>query len=360
MVTGDGDALQYYSISGTPIFNQQGNFVGYHGIGRNITERRLADLLIKNSERQLSQILDVISIPTFVIDVEHRVTHWNRACANITRLDADKMRGNADVWRAFYTLPRPIMADLVVAGATDAEVAAHYPEFEHSRLIDGGLEAVHFFPQMGQEGIWLFVTAVPLRDTLGNIIGCVETLQDVSSQRKAQAQLEQLASLDGLTGLANRRSFDATLAKECKRAQRGAMTLSLLMIDVDHFKLFNDTYGHQAGDHCLQQIAQVLAQVVNRPDDLVARYGGEEFAVILTATLQEGAAIVASRVLQGLTELALPHSGCKAGLVTLSIGISTTAPGAPALPVDLIASADRALYQAKHAGRNRIFYDHPF
>ena len=353
-VAGDDGVLQYYSISGTPVFDERGEFSGYHGIGRNITDVRLAEVQIRNSERQLSQILDVSLIPTFVLDIRHRVTHWNQACASITGLQASAVLGKQDVWRAFYSESRMTIADLIVDEASEQDVAAHYPKSKRSRLISGGFEAINFLPQMGQGGRWLFLTAVPLRDAHGTLTGAIETLQDVTEQQRTQALLEQLASHDGLTTVANRRSFDQTLAAQWRRAQREATPLSLLMIDVDHFKRYNDHYGHQAGDRCLQAIAGALTKVVGRPGDLLARYGGEEFAAILISTSDEGAAMVAQRALDVVSALAMANGGAEGGRVTVSVGVATVLPELGSLCESLIADADQALYQAKHAGRNRF------
>ncbi|WP_310567205.1 diguanylate cyclase domain-containing protein, partial [Hydrogenophaga sp.] len=342
-VPGVGGALQYYSVSGTPVFDAQGNFVGYHGVGRNITGLRRAELAIKASERQLSQIVDGSPIATFVLDAEHRVTHWNQACEKLTGLSAREMLGTADVWRALYAAPRPVLADLVLSAASNETIAGHYPQFSRSALIDGAFEAEDFFEAMGAQGCWVHFTAAPLKDADGRLIGAMETLQDISEQRKAHAALEALATRDGLTGIANRRCFDEKLRHEWKRQLREASTLSLLMIDVDHFKRYNDSYGHQAGDRCLQQIAGVLEQVVFRPGDLVARYGGEEFVVILGATPTAGAGVVARRILDRVAALALPHSGSEHGHVTLSIGIATSVPQPDTELESLIAAADAAL-----------------
>ena len=182
---------QYYFISGTPVFNKQGVFSGYHGNGSNITELRLAELAIKDSERQLSQIVDGSSIPTFVIDAEHRVTHWNQACANLTGFNAQQMLGSQEVWRAFYPLPRPTMADLVMFGATDEMVAEHYQSFTRSTLIEGAVEAENFHPYMREGGRWLYFTAAPLRDTDGKLSGALETIQDITERRRDQQLLEE-------------------------------------------------------------------------------------------------------------------------------------------------------------------------
>jgi PAS domain S-box-containing protein len=164
-------------------------------IAEDVTEKRAAERAIKESERRLSQIVDGSSIPTFVIDAEHRVTHWNQACANLTGLDAGEMIGRADVWRAFYAEPRPTMADLVLsetagADAEDDAVARYYGNFTHSALIAGAIEAEGLLQHEGKEGRWLYFTAAPLRDSEGKLTGAIETLQDVTDRRNAEKSLE--------------------------------------------------------------------------------------------------------------------------------------------------------------------------
>ena len=228
-VPGEDGMPQYYSVSGAPVFNQQGLFTGYHGVGRNITELRLAELAIKESERQLSQILDGSSIATFVIDAEHRITHWNQACANITGLDAKQMLGSTEVWRAFYAAPRPTMADLVVSDAMDDAVAEHYRKFTRSVLIAGAVEAEDFFQQMGENGRWLYFTAAPLRGADGKITGAIETLQDVTGRRLAEKSLEdrtealQKAYSDLAMVLENLQNTQDELVRSEKLAALGSM-----------------------------------------------------------------------------------------------------------------------------------------
>ncbi|WP_322843817.1 sensor domain-containing diguanylate cyclase [Pseudomonas sp. B33.4] len=167
-------------------------------------------------------------------------------------------------------------------------------------------------------------------------------------------QLELLAMKDALTGLANRRCFDQTLASEARRAQRDGSSLALLMIDIDYFKRFNDALGHVAGDACLQAVGNVLDACVRRPSDLVARYGGEEFAVIMPDTDIEGATVVAQLIIERLQQANIAHPTSPETRVSLSIGIAA-ARGAQLDPVHgLIECADQALYQAKTAGRNRF------
>ncbi len=171
---------------------------------------------------------------------------------------------------------------------------------------------------------------------------------------KANQELERLATLDGLTQVANRRRFDEYLLQEWRRLKREQSCLSLIMCDVDYFKCFNDTYGHQAGDDCLRKVARAICKTVKRPADLVARYGGEEFAIVLPNTPLEGAILIAQFMHESIEELKIPnfHSSVSQ-YVTLSVGVSSTIPDCHHTPEDLIAVVDKALYQAKQQGRNQ-------
>nr|WP_321464901.1 diguanylate cyclase [uncultured Desulfobulbus sp.] len=168
-------------------------------------------------------------------------------------------------------------------------------------------------------------------------------------------ELAKLASKDSLTGLANRRLFDETFTREIKRQSRSGTPMSLLLVDIDFFKQFNDLYGHLHGDDCLRGISQLLAKVIKRPSDTVARYGGEEFACILPATNHENARKVAEDVRSGIEGLSLPHKGSEvSGHVTVSIGVLTLSGLAEVLPEELFNACDALLYKAKQNGRNRI------
>lgn len=174
---------------------------------------------------------------------------------------------------------------------------------------------------------------------------------------KQQADLlESLSLLDGLTNIPNRRRFDETLLLEWKRAMRDETPLSLLMIDIDYFKQYNDHYGHGAGDICLQRVAATLAKNLARPNDLIARYGGEEFVVILPDTDQQAALQVAERLRECIIKLALPHACSEAeSVVTISVGVATQIKIPEYfLPQTLNDAADNALYMAKASGRNRV------
>jgi diguanylate cyclase (GGDEF)-like protein len=167
--------------------------------------------------------------------------------------------------------------------------------------------------------------------------------------------LEQLAGLDGLTGVPNRRRFDEMLATEWHRAQRHGGSLALIMLDIDFFKSYNDHYGHPQGDDCLRKVTSALSTVLRRAADFLARYGGEEFAAILADMTLDEAVITAEQMRERVAEQAIPH-GCSAiaPYVTISLGVAARTPGEQDSAADLLADADAALYRAKHAGRNQV------
>ncbi|WP_157954460.1 CHASE domain-containing protein [Saccharospirillum mangrovi] len=181
----------------------------------------------------------------------------------------------------------------------------------------------------------------------------IATLRRNEELQAARDQLEHISLTDGLTGLANRRHFDQHLAQEWARAQREGISVSLIMIDIDHFKSYNDEYGHPAGDQCLRRVAEALQGMAQRPLDLVARYGGEEFAIILPQTQQP--LQVAEQCRQAVEALQLPHAFSEAAkVITISAGVCTRMPGVADRPEALTEGADHALYEAKETGRNRV------
>lgn len=170
----------------------------------------------------------------------------------------------------------------------------------------------------------------------------------------ANQELQRLSMTDGLTGLSNRRMFDESFQREWRRCLRLKKPMSLVMLDVDNFKQYNDLYGHPQGDECLKAIAKKLSKSAPRPADLVARYGGEEFVMVLGETDQNGARWVAERVRQRVALLQLPHTGSQHQFVSVSCGISSVYPTRELSAETLLQSADLALYEAKHQGRNTV------
>lgn len=171
---------------------------------------------------------------------------------------------------------------------------------------------------------------------------------------EANRKLQQLSEIDGLTGIANRRKFDFDLDMEWRRAIRDHQPLSLLMIDIDNFKEYNDQYGHPEGDKCLQQVATVLDASMQRASDVVARYGGEEFVVILPGVNAQSAVEVAEKIRLAVENMKLPHQSSASSVVTISIGVASSFPDQGLSPTALLLQADTNLYLAKRAGRNRV------
>lgn len=301
------------------------------------------------------QLMQHLVVPTFVIDPRRRVVIWNRACERLTGVAASEVLGTAGHWRAFYGKRRYCLADLVALGQQD-KVGKLYPE--HTAPDDNSLrlsaENWCVMPKLGKH-LYLAIDAGPIHDEAGNLIAVVETLRDMTDQKRAEMALKTLAAKDGLTGLANRRSFDQALEIEWSRAQGTKQPLALLFFDVDYFKLFNDQHGHQSGDECLRAVAAVVGGKALRPTDLAARYGGEEFAIIMPDTGPEGACKVADRLRNAVLDLRIAHGASGAGpWVTLSVGVATHVPGNDVGPDWFLGQADQALYAAKHLGRNRV------
>ena len=266
------------------------------------------------------------------------------------------------------------------SGANDPLFTQHLPKadagsYRYRSAVDGverlsGYRRAEFFPIVALAAESSDETLADwYRDFIYRIIAVTVLVVTIASlgwslarqlrrRDHAEAELSILAATDGLTGLANRRTFDSHLEMEWLRAAREDTPLSLLLVDIDFFKAFNDAYGHQAGDFCLSTVANLLAESVKRPADLVARYGGEEIAVLLPVTSAKGAARIAEAIRSGIEALGMPHKHSPpAGVVTISIGAATLFPASEAIsvgPKDLIAMADRALYEAKLAGRNRV------
>ncbi len=194
-----------------------------------------------------------------------------------------------------------------------------------------------------------------------NPLGYIATLRDASEKHAEETQraartalLERQARFDHLTGVANRHVFDTALKDEARRQTRNTHALSLLLVDVDHFKLFNDRYGHLEGDRVLRQIAQLLQSSAHRVADLVARFGGEEFVLLLPMTEPEGAELIAQHALHAVSDADIPNEGSPLGRLTISIGIACWPSNKPLNRDQLLLDADRALYEAKNKGRNQV------
>ena len=297
------------------------------------------------------QLMETLAIPVFVLDTTSRVMLWNRACERLTGVPAREIIGTRDHWRSFFEERRPTLADMLIEDRA-GEAGRIQPRLGLADEQHMSAESWCDMPRMGRRR-YLAADASPIYDDRGKLAAVVETLRDMTDEKLAQIALEQLATRDGLTGLANRRCFDETLHAEWTRALRQRQPLSLLMVDVDNFKADNAANGHLGCDECLKRIATAVASEM-RANDLVARYGGEEFAVILPNQSLKGAASVAERIRTRVEQLQVPNRMTPGQHVTVSIGAATAIASPDNSASELVAIADAALYRAKHMGRNRI------
>ena len=346
-------------------------------------------------ERQLAQFLDALPVGVAVHRADGSLVYFNQAAKQILQTDLVQRPDTATLSDTYHVYQ---------AGTENLYPTAELPGFlalQGKSVRRDDLE-VHLEDAI----IPLEVLGIPIMNAQGTIEYTITTFQNISERKQAEQiladysrqleqdvqhrttelaqanqqlqaeiqerqraerklqvanqELQRLATVDGLTQVANRRYFDSQLQQEWKRLLREEQPLSLILFDVDYFKRYNDHYGHQAGDDCLVQIAQVARQSCQRTADLIARYGGEEFAVILPNTDQTGAITVAVRIRQSLQAQAIPHVQSEvSNIVSVSLGLASMIPMADTPPEVLIAAADQALYAAKRQGRDRYVVQHP-
>ena len=253
---------------------------------------------------------------------------------------------DAAVVTAFFHIHLPI-PDQILSRETARLVLVFRLEGADWKIVHSGISIPYYLVSAGE--------VYPIKG-LQQRNRELEALVDERTEalRAANDRLEALSNTDGLTGIANRRSFDVGLAQEWKRAQRAGTPLALLLIDVDHFKHFNDLYGHLAGDDCLRALGRVLEQAGRRAGDLVARYGGEEFVVILPGASLTEAVDSARHIQREIWSLAIAHAETRPEIVTVSLGVASLNPSSRHPPHELLRQTDLALYQAKRSGRNRL------
>ncbi|BBO04266.1 MULTISPECIES: sensor domain-containing diguanylate cyclase [Bradyrhizobium] len=256
-------------------------------------------------------------------------------------------------WRANQLIGTPALAGINPEDLP--EVQAIVDAMKRGEREEARLTYRNSHRQNGE--VWLESTMRVTRKDNGRVDGVVAISRDITEHKKLETRLETLAIEDSLTGLANRRRFDERLKEEWARAYRDRSSLALLMIDVDHFKAYNDEYGHPAGDACLRLVAKIIAAETQRAGDLAARYGGEEFAMLLPNTDAAGCALFGERIRSAIHKAGLVHAtNLESGCVTASVGGATCRPALErtAGVASLVEAADRALYAAKDAGRDRL------
>ncbi len=309
------------------------------------------------SDLLLSQILHGTFIPTFVIDSRRIITHWNKALECMTGLSAAEMIGTRNHWRIVYPSEKPLITDLVVENTPKETIFRNYEgKCRKSTIIEAAYELEDHFPDIGR---WLYFTATPLTDACGGIIGAIGTIRDITGQKSAEQELRQseqryreMSITDSLTKLYNSRHFFRQLANEVERAKRYGVPLSLILMDIDDFKRYNDSYGHLEGDKALRSLSDVIRTNL-RACDSAFRYGGEEFTVLLPETEAEYAYVAAERLRKEFeNEILTPLPGSEVHM-SVSIGVSRYI--ADEQPATFLKRVDEGMYKAKKLGKNRVF-----
>jgi diguanylate cyclase (GGDEF)-like protein/PAS domain S-box-containing protein len=318
-------------------------------------QRIAAEDRVKHNEGRLRAVLDNVLESIITIDQRGIVQSVNPSTEQIFGYEPDEILGQ----NVKMLMPEPHRSahDQYLRNYQDTGTAKIIGT---GREVEGRRKDGYIFPlelsvtEVNTDGEVLYIGV--LRDITERKQNDAALLRARRELQRANDKLLEQSRTDALTGIANRRHFDETLSLEIRRAAHAAdAPLSLIMCDIDHFKHYNDSYGHVAGDECLQQVALVLKSVFGRAGDLVARYGGEEFAVIMPGTSVENSGKVAERLRQAVWDRAIPHESSQvAARLTLSIGIATLISGGVIAAQEFTTRADEALYAAKENGRNRV------
>lgn len=314
---------------------------------KNITEQKILDNELKYKKEQLSLVFETIPNGIVILNKNGQPEYMNPTAKE--QMGLDNFTSYEDIKTTTFTLdgkPYPF------------EESPYYIVMRDKKPIKN----IEFISKRhGADDMILSTNAAPILDDNGEVSSILMSTTDVTEIRKAEqkarelnSRLERLSLCDGLTGINNRRCFDDYLDKEWKRGYREGTPLSLILIDIDNFKDYNDNYGHQEGDSALKKVANELENLVKRPGDLVARYGGEEFAVVLPNTDEIGAEYIAEILRTGIRALKIRNDKSEVDeFITISLGLTTTIPKEHSSAYELIGKADSALYMAKQQGRNR-------
>ena len=341
-----GREPRHFVTSKTPVRLDNGAIIGLVGVSRDVTGAKNAELELGESRDQLSFILQEMSDGVALVSHEGYFILTNQRYR-----DLFPRTGRFRVAGSFY----PEILQQVVDSGEQPDVERARAERWIAELMrtlrEGGEEIVRLYDNQ-----WLHIRTKVHSRGLSTIV-----VSDITAMKRAETdllvltrQLELLAATDGLTHILNRRGFDEAIEREIARAGRTGAPISVVMIDVDWFKAYNDKYGHLAGDECLRSVAAVLRGAATRPVDVVARYGGEEFAVLLPETNGAGAQHVAEQIRLGVHGQNISHAASELGRVTVSLGVATLEGSDPELSSKLLLGhADEALYLAKDGGRDR-------
>lgn len=317
-------------------------------ISKERSDKQLLEIqkALKESEIRFQKIVETAIEGILIFDEHYNITFANENIATMLGYTVEEMLGRA--YSSFFP-----------------ESQLDVYKYQES-LRKKGQDSVYECCLLRKDGQkhWFLISAKAIIDDFGRFEGSFGMLTNINERKKMELlleesnrQLKELSNKDSLTGIANRRCFDTTLEREYFRLSRTNSKLSIILFDIDHFKEYNDYYGHVMGDECLRQIGKALANCVNRSVDLAARYGGEEFACILPDTDIHSAVKIAERIRQKIQDLKIEHKKSTVSeFVTASFGVTTVRYSPEVSPVEIIAMADKLLYKAKVSGRNRIEY----
>jgi diguanylate cyclase (GGDEF)-like protein/PAS domain S-box-containing protein len=340
-----GDEARWMEWTNRAIYDDGDHLVELQAVGRDIHYQKQAEAAIRESQAKFQRLVDDIG-EKFVV-FSHTIpgnimTYVSGGIKSVFGLDKGEVLGKP--WQSLVNwLPQ----DLAIAEEIDAAMVEKQLDFKQFEMRfvhpDGELRTVSISQHLGRDG-------------QGNLLAIEGILEDITERKQAEqelkqlnSQLEKLATQDSLTNIANRRKMEEVLGREWQRCQRDSQPLTLILLDIDHFKPYNDNYGHPKGDWCLKQVAKVLEACAKRPGDLVARYGGEEFLLILPTTNKTGATSITKQIQASIDALNIPHSySLVSDKITVSLGIAVMDPVTNGLNYnDAISLADQALYQAK-------------
>jgi diguanylate cyclase (GGDEF)-like protein/PAS domain S-box-containing protein len=333
-------------INFAPIMNTKGEKLGVAVLAKDISARLKDQENLKQQEQNLKDIFGFAPIGIYHVSRQGNVVSANPEYA----------------WMLGYE-----SAEAIIEQVTNFSEQIFYDKEKAEEFMFGIREAeevIRFRCRLKRKDnsfVWALSYAKATRDASGRgdgfngfSIDISETVRAEQEIKKVNEKLKMLSVIDGLTQIPNRRRFDEYLSSEFKRHYRDKNHISVILSDIDFFKYYNDNYGHQAGDECLQKVAKTISDTANRATDLAARYGGEEFVVVLPATDEDGAMAVAEEIRTNVQNLQVPHEKSQVSdHVTLSLGVATMIPEGDISADDLVAMADEALYEAKENGRNQ-------
>jgi len=323
--------------------------LSYVAIIHDITKRKQMEAAISEQKEFLENLVQNSVVPTFVMGPDRRILLWNSACEELTGAKAATMIGMDEPWKILFDHKRPFLAEMVIDGPI--EPPKYYSSFDKSMGISEGLTAEQWYKNLNGRDCFLLLNAAPIRNSKGELLAVIQTLQDITERKQYEEQLEYQVNHDQLTGLPNRNLLADRIRQTLLVAQRNHNQVAVIIIDMNQFKFINDNLGHDSGDEALKVIAERLTSCM-RAGDTVARQGGDEFVIIISnPAAADSAALVAEKIQKSL---ALPFSINEHELIiTCSMGISVfPKDGEDALT--LMKNADVAMYRAKEIGRNNF------